>query len=315
MYASWTSCYIRIPFYIKPNTAQFGAITLRIRYDDGFIAYINGTEVARRNFEGTPAWNSSAVAIHTDSLAVNFEDIDISSHLYKLNSGGNTLAIHGLNESLGSSDFLICAELIAYEIAEGDSSTDDDISPSIIKYTGPITLTESTHIKSRVLNSGTWSALNEATYSVGPVADNLRITEIMYHPQNDPNEEFIELTNTGTETINLNLVKFTNGIDFTFPSIELIPGEYVVVVQDITAFQDQYGTDISIAGQYSGRLSNAGEKIELEDAAGQNILEFNYEDDWYSITDGDGFSLNHKELYDYGNDPDNWLADSPTPGE
>ena len=50
--------------------------------------------------------------------------------------------------------------------------------------------------------------MNEATFAVGPVAENLRISEIMYHPietgsPDDPNAEFIELTNIGTETINL----------------------------------------------------------------------------------------------------------------
>ena len=39
-------------------------------------------------------------------------------------------------------------------------------------------------------------------FAIGPVAENLRITEIMYHPEdtddpNDPNEEFIELKNIG----------------------------------------------------------------------------------------------------------------------
>jgi len=265
-------------------------MTLRVRYDDGFVAYINGTEVASRNFSGTPAWNSSADTTHSDSEAVNFEEIDISSHLNSLNSGDNILAIHGLNESITSSDFLISVELVAVR----DNSSQDsevDVSTGVQQYTSPITLTESAHIKARVLSGSTWSVLNEATYAVGPVADNLRITEIMYHPQNDPNEEFVELTNIGDETINLNLVRFTNGIDFTFPSLELAPGEYVVVVQDEDAFQAQYGTNITIAGQYTGRLNNAGEKIELVDAVGQTILEFDYKDGWRSITDGDGFSL------------------------
>jgi len=87
------------------------------------------------------------------------------------------------------------------------------------RYTGgSITLTKSTHVKARALSGSTWSALNEATFAVGPIADNLRITEMMYHPQDtnnpdDPNAEFIELKNIGLETtINLSLVRFTEGI-------------------------------------------------------------------------------------------------------
>jgi len=294
MYQRWTGCYIRIPFTVE-NKDELNSMILKVRYDDGFIAYLNGVEVARRNFSGTPAWNSSADTTHSDSEAVNFEQIDISSHLNLLNSGDNILAIHGLNGSITSSDFLISVELAA---VKDDSSQDSevDVSTGVRQYTSAITLTESAHIKARVLSGSTWSALNEATYAVGPVAENLRITEIMYHPQsqtepNDPNEEFIELINIGTETINLNLVKFTNGIDFTFPSLELAPGEHAVVVQDKAAFEARYGTQINIAGQYTGRLANGGERIRLEDAIGQTILNFSYKDGWYDGTDGQGFSL------------------------
>ncbi len=304
MYGSLTGCYIRIPFNLTEAPDQLGIMTLRIRYDDGFVAYINGTEVARRNFNGIATWDSRADTSHDDSAAVNFEDINISSYIDMLDPGSNILAIHGLNTSTTSTDFLISAELVAYEIIEDDSALEAGVSPSAFEYTGPVALTESTSIKARVLSGGKWSALNEATYSVGPVTENLRITEIMYHPQNDPNEEFVELTNIGDETINLNLVKFTNGIDFTFPALELAPGEYVVAVQDRIAFEALYGTDITIAGQYSGRLNNAGEKIELEDAVGQTIQEFDYKDSWYSITDGDGFSLTIIDPAD--SDTDSW---------
>jgi hypothetical protein len=38
-------------------------------------------------------------------------------------------------------------------------------------------------------------------------------------------------------------------------------------------------------------LSNAGEKIKLEDRTNSTILEFSFDDDWYPATDGEGFSL------------------------
>ena len=161
----------------------------------------------------------------------------------------------------------------------------------------PVTLTKSTHVKARVRDGGTWSALCEAIFAVGPVAENLRITEIMYHPRyqgnpSNPNEEYIELTNIGPNTINLNLVRFTEGIDFTFPDMELEANEHVVVVKDLIAFENQYGTSVNIAGQYTGELlDDAGEQIRLEDANGRTILDFDYSGEWYPITDGDGFSL------------------------
>ena len=318
MYRNNTSCYIRIPFIFNDNSDDFDFMTLKMRYDDGFIAYLNGVEVARGNFTGTPTWNSSANGSRSDSLAVNFENIDISAYLNSLQSNYNILAIHGLNTSTTSSDFLISAELVA---GKRNSPVDVGTSVGVLEYTGPITLTNSAHVKARILSSTTWSALNEATFAVGSLAENLRITEIMYNP-NDPNTEYVELQNVGGETVNLNLVKFTNGIDFTFPNIELATNEHVVVVQDRQAFETRYGTAFNIAGRYSGKLNNAGERIRLQDAVGQTILDFDYKDGWRSITDGDGFSLTminpaNTTPYDW-NEKDSWRASaylSGSPGE
>jgi hypothetical protein len=161
-------------------------------------------------------------------------------------------------------------------------------------------LMQSTCVKVRAISGSTWSALNEATYAVGPVAESLRITEIMYHPidtgdPTDPNTEYIELTNVGTEAINLNLVKFTNGVDFAFPDLDLESGGHLLVVKDIGAFEARYGGGFNIAGQYTGSLSNSGERIALSDAAGQVIADFRFQDDWYDLTDGLGFSLTVKD--------------------
>ncbi len=142
----------------------------------------------------------------------------------------------------------------------------------------------------------TWSALNEATFAVGPVAESLRVSELMYHPAetgspDDPNTEYVELVNIGSETIDLNLVKFTDGIEFVFPRVELAPGGHVLVVKDVTAFEAKYGSGLLIAGQYTGSLNNGGERLGLHDAAGAIIHDFSYRDDWHDGTDGDGFSL------------------------
>ena len=118
----------------------------------------------------------------------------------------------------------------------------------------------------------------------------------MYHPAktgnpDDPNTEYVELTNIGAETINLNLVRFTNGIEFTFAGTELKPGGYCLVVKDSAAFEARYGPGLPVAGQYTGSLANDGERIELVDAIGRTIHNFKYDDDWYDRTDGPGHSL------------------------
>ena len=294
MYNKNGTCYIRIPFTLSAGQlAAIKNLTLKVRYDDGFVAYINGSEVQRALFTGAPAWNSLADTGHNDSAAVNFESFDISDHIGTLQQGDNSLAIHGLNTPISSSDFLISVELVASEAA---STNPAEVSPTAVEYKGPITLTKSTQVKSRVLSS-TWSALNEAVFAVGPVAENLRITEIMYHPAttfdpNDPNAEFIELTNIGADSINLNLVRFTEAVQFIFPDLQLAPGQYVLLVKDRGAF-DAYYPECSavIAGEYEGSLDNAGERIRIEDAIGRTILDFEYKDGWYDVTDGDGYSL------------------------
>ncbi|MHC4326307.1 MAG: CotH kinase family protein, partial [Planctomycetota bacterium] len=86
MYARNATCYVRIPFSIDTD---YTSLTLSVRYDDGFVAYINGVEVARRNFNGTSAWNSRASSSHSDSAAVLLESIDISDYIDALQQGDN----------------------------------------------------------------------------------------------------------------------------------------------------------------------------------------------------------------------------------
>ncbi len=105
-----TSAYVRIPFTVE-NPTEMGVLTLRMKYDDGFIAYLNGSKVAERNAPSPPAWNSRSTALHDDPLAMIFEDFTIAGAAAILEQGPHVLAIHGLNDSLNSSDFLILPEL------------------------------------------------------------------------------------------------------------------------------------------------------------------------------------------------------------
>jgi len=165
MYERNTSCYIRIPFTVTGDLSSFDFLTLNMQYDDGFVAYINATEVQRTLFSsatgtGTPAWNSQADGNHE---AQGFESFDISSRINTLRQGQNILAIQGLNVSTTSSDFIISAEL---EAGQSSSPGDSGISPDAVRYDGPITLTESTHVKARILSTGSWSPLTEATFTI-----------------------------------------------------------------------------------------------------------------------------------------------------
>ena len=136
-----------------------------------------------------------------------------------------------------------------------------------------------------------------------PAQRYLRITELMYNPApvaGDPTDpqlcEYIELRNIATDvTLDLRGVCLVEGVQFCFAGsavTSLPPGSIVLVVRNAAAFRARYGPGPGpIAGEYVGALDNAGDHLRLEDAVGEKILEFTYDNGWYPATDGRGFSL------------------------
>jgi len=118
MYGKNASVYMRIPFNVDaPDAVE--TLRLLMKYDDGFVAYLNGVEVAHGNAPGrdgntqTLRWDSRSTASRPDDQAVVFAVFDITAYKQHLRAGPNTLAIHGLNWSTGSTDMLILPELHA----------------------------------------------------------------------------------------------------------------------------------------------------------------------------------------------------------
>ena len=112
LYETGTSAYIRNRFELPPNLA-FEQLTMNVRYDDGFIAYLNGQEVSRRNVTGAGSFDSVADSSREFADARLPEVVDLSDHKDLLQAGANVLAIHALNSSIGDDDFLIEPELFA----------------------------------------------------------------------------------------------------------------------------------------------------------------------------------------------------------
>ena len=108
------SAYLRVPFNIS-NPAALESLTLRMKYDDGFIAYLNGTWIASRNAPAVAQWNSVATAAHPNYQALVFEDINVSDYLSSLLAGANVLAIQGLNQNAADFDFLMLPEMVEYK--------------------------------------------------------------------------------------------------------------------------------------------------------------------------------------------------------
>jgi len=155
----------------------------------------------------------------------------------------------------------------------------------------------------------------------------LRITEIHYHPAEGSDLEFAEIKNIGPTELDLRPVSFSDGIEFSFSDSDvetILPGEHVLLVNNRIVFENFYdapdGGQFLIAGEYGGRLSNAGEHITMTVGADTAILDFDFLDDWYPTTDGGGKSLHIvDDLADSSlwSDPENWTAsefDGGSPG-
>jgi len=93
------------------NDGQIDELNLGVRYDAGFVAYLDGVQIAAANNPANPTWNSSASSDHGDGGASTFVDFDISIHINLLTAGQHLLAFHAMNISTTSSDFLLAARL------------------------------------------------------------------------------------------------------------------------------------------------------------------------------------------------------------
>ena len=109
------SVYLRVNFEISALD-NLNALVLDIDYDDAFVAYINGIEIARANINGSPpAYNSGSLQDH-EALMYSGGTPDrftITNPNSLLNNGENILTIQGHNISNTSSDFTIIPFLSA----------------------------------------------------------------------------------------------------------------------------------------------------------------------------------------------------------
>jgi hypothetical protein len=214
-----------------------------------------------------------------------------------------------------------------------------EVNPTAQTYSTPIALGASKTVRARILVGATWSALNEAYFSVGTEpasAASLVVSEMNYNPAAPTdaevaaghtqrrNFEFIELLNIGAAAVNLEGVRFGAGFDYTFTEAsavrELAPGERVLIVDNQAAFEMRHGAGKPVAGtfQLGTNLSDSGERIEVLAANGSVIRDFSYNDKspWPAAADGDGFSLvlSKPQTNPDHNNPHNWRLSASAGG-
>ncbi|MDA0989782.1 MAG: lamin tail domain-containing protein [Verrucomicrobia bacterium] len=104
------SLYTRFEFTLN-GTEVFDSLSLDVRYDDGFVAYLNGVKIAESNAPALPGPLSTATAERLNVDAVQLQSIDVAASLNALTDGVNVLAVHGLNVTNTSSDMLLSVAL------------------------------------------------------------------------------------------------------------------------------------------------------------------------------------------------------------
>jgi len=292
--AFYATTYFRTTVNI-PAPGDFVQFLLRLKYDDEAAVYINGTEVIRT--AGLPA--NAAYNYYTNTNVADeagWKDFPLATSRFV--AGLNVIAVEIHQGSAGSSDVRMDMFLRG-EVSAGGSNVSD-----------PLFFTQPTLLSARSFNSGTgeWSALNQAFFSIDSVpasAANLVVAEFNYHPAEPvlPAEiavstdrgdyEFIELQNIGAQSLDLTGVSFTAGITATVPdNTMLAPGGRAVLVKNAAAFAVRH-PGVSIAGAFSGNLSNDGERVLLTSSRTGVIRDFTYNDapPWPGDADGSGFSL------------------------
>jgi len=326
---AYTSFFIRKKFTID-NLSAIDNLILEAMYDDGFNVWINDTLVLKENMpsENIP-YDGFANGAHSSEKSWFTFVLPEPTYLVE---GENIIAIqvHNMSRS-SSSDCFIDVRLTGepaelgsvlptyraregkYEIEaawESEEITDSQATTAAVP-ASVLRAGRTYRVRCRMKdNTGRWSHWSQPVqFTAGEpvsqgVATGLRITELMYNPAdpadgtNNDDYEFIELKNTGDSTLALTHVSFVDGIVFDFNDSAVThvgPGQFVLVVSNIAAFEMRYGRALShiIAGQYSGKFANGGERVELIDYWDGTIAEFEYDDggSWPALADGQGHSL------------------------
>jgi hypothetical protein len=318
------AAYLRVPFSLTADQrGRLVTLTLRLRYDDGFIAFVNGVEVHRQHVTAeTPAgWEAAANATpasHTETASVALSTFNISHAIRHLQEGPNMLAIIGLNKTAADSDFLCSPSLTG---ALGNRPTAAQPAITAPAYSDPLVVSATTTVKARHFwpQLGMWSPLANSTFAPSAVPatrENLVVSEIQYDPASPtPAEltagataasdfEFIELLNTSsTDTVDLTGVRLTGAVqafDFSLADSSarlLPPGARVVVCGHLNAFAARYGpvAGLRLAGAFAGNLNNTGETLTLLDKNGAVLWSFAYDNDppWPRVGDGASIVLNN----------------------
>ena len=108
-----SSLFLRLPFFI-PLGAAYARLALNVQYADGFVAWLNGAEVCRRNAPSTLSWDSTAATNRAAAAVARAEAIDLSAFASALLPGQNVLAFQALDSAASDSKFLLTVQPLGH---------------------------------------------------------------------------------------------------------------------------------------------------------------------------------------------------------
>ena len=140
----YTAVYIRRSFVLEDPEALEKLILL-VRYDDAFIAYLNGEEIARRGVGEGRGAKASKLRGHEAGGTYTKIALDGADLLFVLKKGKNVLALEGHNGSLKSSDFTLDPYVLGRLVTNDGESKEpapEPVSPTMAEIPGVTVNTE-----------------------------------------------------------------------------------------------------------------------------------------------------------------------------
>lgn len=124
-----STVFLRHTFSVA-DPAEIGALTLQASSDDGFIAWLNGIEVARFNITtASPTFTSVATGTVSGSTPPVFASYPLPDPRSSLVSGANVLAVMGFNRTNTDPDFYQEFRLVT-SASDGDAPTIMNVTPA-----------------------------------------------------------------------------------------------------------------------------------------------------------------------------------------
>jgi len=295
----YITTYFRKTLELTENL-NFQSCTISLLVDDGVIAYLNGTEIARINMpEGLINYLTTVPNYIVDENA--FTNFNVPVEL--LIGGTNVLAVEVHQNNASSSDLSFDCEMKA-SISSGNLTNTYD-SPDIdISFGGDITLTA--HFEPDLIQNENIVIISEINYQSSLEHDT---------------EDWIEIFNNSSSMIDMTGWLFTDSSNdtFFFPERYLLDmNEYIVLCRNSEKFLERNPSVSKVLGDFEFGLNSGGELIKIINEKNEIIDEVEYSNisPWPTNAGSSGYTIELVDVTLDNNDGNNWAAVSlhGTPG-